>query len=281
MYQTPRWMRPEPAARYEDRVLLYDFPVNWSQVLKSRVSKRVRLESYSDPQTLSQALREDRSALAILRVSDVSAAQVAVDETVRLVQIAAGRPTAGIVLSSHELSPRGVLRLAKAGLREVFEIGREAELRELIRWIESERIGTLHSRVWQIARLDCSSEAQTLIKAGLRMSHAPYSVAQFADACGMSDRTLRRMCHHCGLGAPLRVVAFTRLMMASFLLDRGESAESVAAMLNFESPEGMFQKLAKWAKIRARQAPCGGYLTAVSLAMLKETVAPNVCPSGG
>lgn len=142
---------------------------------------------------------------------------------------------------------RCVARLGYMGVREVLSSSKLLREDALLCALARGEVATVATRAWSLAGLHLDDGSATLLKAAVRLAHTSVSVARFADAARMHERTLRKHCELCDLPSPQWIVGWARCLIAAFYLEEpGRTIQSVAELLHFRSPASLSNHLRRY-----------------------------------
>ncbi|MES2522624.1 MAG: AraC family transcriptional regulator [Gemmatimonadota bacterium] len=145
--------------------------------------------------------------------------------------------------SSHQ----GMLALGRSGLTDVLSV--DSDLNPNAVWIALARAyaqGVSH-RVWEEFQPQIPDALVTLLKTALRVGEAPLTARELANAAGVPERSLRKLCEDAGIPSPQWVIGWARLLIAAhYLEERGRTIQQVAELLAYPSSCALRNQLRRY-----------------------------------
>jgi len=133
-------------------------------------------------------------------------------------------------------APRAVLQLGEAGVKQIVTGAPRVQRDDLVRALSDSHGDGAARRLWRHCDFTLPEPLTPLLKAAIRLAHAPISAESLADATRMHERTLRKYCTQHRLPSPQWIIGWARLLIAGFYLDEpGRTMVQVAEMLEFPS----------------------------------------------
>jgi AraC-like DNA-binding protein len=133
-----------------------------------------------------------------------------------------------------------LVAVAKTGVREVIQLGTdpiEAVISGLPVAGDVERATT---SVLRTVSPHIPLEARRIVRIAIEAAPSAMTVTQFVIATGVGKSTLARQIGAAGLGTPAKVIEWTRVLVAAYLLSTtGRSVKAVSELLRFPSPKAM------------------------------------------
>lgn len=172
--------------------------------------------------------------------------------------------------------------MARAGLAEVFRVPlaslavSTSGLAPIVAWVDAASARRRADALWAAVGRHVPAQQASLLRAALRLAHAPITVPDLATATGYSERHLRRVCQATGMPSPQWLIAMARLLAVGYLLEeRGLPFADAAAMQGYASMEALHEKVRHWMQRSARSMLRDGWLTSVCTKMHAEAARTN------
>ena len=154
---------------------------------------------------------------------------------------------------------RGTMLLGRVGVTDILSVEGELDadvLRSAL--ARAYALGVSH-RVWEECRPRLPDELVTLLKTALRIAHRPITARALADAAGMPERSLRKLCEDALIPSPQWIIGWARLLVAAYYLDDpGRTILQTADLLQFTSSCALRNQLRRYTGLSPRQLRAQG-----------------------
>lgn len=233
-------------------------------------------ESADDESTLRSRLCAQASTVLLYALPAHTKPQLALWSAVESAREKGTRVAVLAVAVAGHSSYAAVFDGARTGVAALIMASPRFDLHDLALALQEASAALAASRVWDSLERTISRplavEAETLLRRTVALSHAPVSLAQLAEACGLHERSLRKYCTRHALPEPQRLIAFARLLRAALLLDDGLPLPAVCSDLGFASIDALRKLASRTVHSPIGQWPQGEAARTVAVRFARELV---------
>lgn len=119
-------------------------------------------------------------------------------------------------------------------------------------------------RILDLAQVPMPREFEVLMRRAIRLSFRPARLPDFAKACQMHERSLRKYCARLTLPEPQRILVWARLLTSAYFVERfAMDVSDVALALGFASPDALRKLIRRTLGVSVLAVSDGGFFDAV------------------
>ncbi|MGH7646597.1 MAG: helix-turn-helix domain-containing protein [Gemmatimonadaceae bacterium] len=190
------------------------------------------------------------------------------------------------ILAYIDLTPpnaRELVRAIQGGINGVIIAGEDDSPARLRRALLDAGDSSAAAQLIEVVHHILPARLRPVFEAVATRTSGPLSVSELALACGVSRRTLVNRLRKAAWPTPRRLIAWSRLLHASIMLDDlGRPIERVAIDLDFPSAPSLTNMLHRYVGLSASQLRGRGAFQCVSSAFVREcTEVASGCASTG
>jgi hypothetical protein len=158
----------------------------------------------------------------------------------------------------------GIYRLGVIGNVELVPATPAPTIASWERALRSTSLKAHAERILDLARLPMPSEFEVLMRRAIRLSFRPAKLPDFAEACQLHERSLRKYCTRYRYPEPQRILLWARLLTSAYFVERfAMDLSDVAQLLGFASADALRKLIRRTLGTTVRAAAGGGFFGAV------------------